>query len=306
MDQGSTGSPLPILCFLLLPVTSARYIQHLLPLHRNRQAAALLFPLDNSEGKSFAEQNCSSEGDEIAPESYALTPAAIDMLVCHLLGHHADGLVRWLNSWPTTYVVDMINSAAGDKLVVDGLTFNVTGPRNELDDRYFRCDSFRLSRAKRKQAEVLLADVGLSYENRLSLQLDVSRLGAPAVRMINPLQFPMRFVVWGHAEGVARLRLTIQADDSFVLRLAHVAVTDVSTVRIRLEDIDYSVNGFGFAGAVRSLVPDQLPLRKLEAVANDALQQAFLPGPPYKGWDVMGGVQQPQPPGTRRDRAVNN
>ena len=86
------------------------------------------------------------------------------------------------------------------------------------------------------------------------------------------------------------LRLTLQADDSYILRPAHVVVKDASALRIRLEDYDIrSAFSGGTVPSALRLIPGRLPLRRLEVVANNALQYALL-GRDVRGWDVCGGV----------------
>ena len=91
------------------------------------------------------------------------------------------------------------------------------------------------------------------------------------------------------------MRLTLQADDAYILRPAHVTVTDASALRIRLED--YDIRSPASGGAVISalrLIPGRLPLRRLEVIANNALQYAVLERD-VRGWDVCGGVLQGSP-----------
>ena len=88
------------------------------------------------------------------------------------------------------------------------------------------------------------------------------------------------------------LRLTLQADESYILRPAHVVLTDASALRIRLED--YEIQSAFPGGTVPSalrLIPGQLPLRRLEVAANNAVQYA-LRGRDVRGWDLCGGVLQ--------------
>lgn len=58
-------------------------------------------------------------------------------------------------------------------LDLPGLSFNVTGPLQP--GKYFRCTEFWISKAQRSQTELLYADLGLEYTNRLSLTVDVLR-----------------------------------------------------------------------------------------------------------------------------------
>lgn len=218
-----------------------------------------------------------------------VAPEAINMLCCHLISHHRDGIVKFINSVAcSSYTVDAINQAAGEMLVVTGLAFNITGPvQPEL---YFRCSGFKLSRAVVRGAEVLHADFAVEYLNRISLAVDVQKVDSPAYRVISPLAKPVTAIVWGRAEGATMLRLTLQADDSYILRPAHVAVTDASALRIRLEDYDIrSTFSGGTVPSALRLIPGRLPLRRLEVVANNALQYALL-GRDVRGWDVCGGV----------------
>ena len=232
---------------------------------------------------------------EYSPPEYSkpvpVSPDAVNMLCRHLIGHHRAGIVRFINSVAcSSYTVDAINQAAGKMLVVTGLAFNITGPvRPEL---YFRCSDFKLSRAEVRGAEVLHADFAIEYLNRVSLAVDVQKVDSPAYRVISPLAKPVTAVVWGRAEGAAILRLTLQADDAYILRPAHVTVTDASALRIRLED--YDIRSPASGGAVISalrLIPGRLPLRRLEVIANNALQYAVLERD-VRGWDVCGGVRQ--------------
>ena len=218
-----------------------------------------------------------------------VSPEAVNMLCCHLIGHHRDGIVRFINRVAcSSYTVDAINQAAGTMLVVTGIAFNITGPvQPEL---YFRCSDFRLSRGEVHGAEVLHADFAVEYLNRVSLAVDVQTMDSPAYRVISPLAKPVTAVVWGRTEGATRMRLTLQADDAYILRPAHVVVTDASALRIRLED--YEIQSAFPGGTVPSalrLIPGQLPLRRLEVAANNAVQYA-LRGRDVRGWDVCGGV----------------
>jgi hypothetical protein len=218
-----------------------------------------------------------------------VAPEAINMLCCHLISHHRDGIVKFINSVAcSSYTVDAINQAAGEMLVVTGLAFNITGPvQPEL---YFRCSGFKLSRAEVRGAEVLHADFAIEYLNRVSLAVDVQKVDSPAYRVISPLAKPVTAVVWGRAEGATMLRLTLQADDSYILRPAHVVVKDASALRIRLEDYDIrSAFSGGTVPSALRLIPGRLPLRRLEVVANNALQYALL-GRDVRGWDLCGGV----------------
>lgn len=124
----------------------------------------------------------------------------------------------------------------------------------------------------------------------MSLKVDLLRLDLAALRLLSPQSIPLRIILWGRAEGALRLRLTFQADDTHFLRLAHVAVTDASMLRVRLEN--YDLEG-SWRGRALRFVAGQLPLRRVEGAANDALQQYFTDYP--GGWDVSGGVT-PQPP----------
>lgn len=291
-----------LVCSLLLPCCARSFHpqhwllmavspHHLLLRSWDRLASAPALPRSttNSPNDSPVESPV-----EIVIESkpVLVAPEAINML-CHLLiAHHRDGIVRFINSVAcSSFTVDSINQAAGNLLVVTGIAFNITGPvQPEL---YFRCSDFKLSRAVVRGSEVLHADFAVEYLNRVSLAVDVQSVESPAYRVISPRAKPVRAIVWGRVEGATIVRLTLQAHDSYILRPAHVAVTDASALHIRLDD--YAIQSdFGFAGtfpgALR-LIPGRLPLRRLEALANNALTYA-LSGRQVRGWDVCGGVMQ--------------
>jgi hypothetical protein len=283
----------------------ARYYPHYPPLSARARLASTLdesaVPSRSAAVPGTAEQPPEVEvlPPDVETKPVAVAPEAVNMICHHLIAHHRDAIVRWVNSmWCSSYTVDAINGATGESLVVTGLEFNVTGPLQP--EVFFRCSEFKLSRARRRGAELLHADVAVEYRNGLSLALDVQRAGSPAYRMISPLANPVQVVVWGHTEGAAKVRLTLQADDAYVLRPAHVAIIDASAFRLRLEDYAV-VSGFGFAGALR-LLAGQLPMRRLESVANDAIQSAFAQY--ADGWDVCGGVLQTGPRSRRVRRAL--
>ena len=93
----------------------------------------------------------------------------------------------------------------------------------------------------------------------------------------------------GHAEGAAKLRLTLQTSQDVAFpTLAHIQITDASKMVIRLDN--YDLNYLGPAGIVVRFVAGQLPLKRLQSVVNDAVQGVFLTY--AEGWPINGGVQE--------------
>lgn len=260
----------------------------LLLMSRNRLASAELPALPQSTDDLLEDSGSTDAEIVIESKPVLVAPEAINILCCHLIAHHRVGIVNFINSVAcSSFTVDAINQAAGHTLVVTGMAFNITGP---VQPDHFRCSDFKLSRAKVKGAEVLQVEFAVEYPNRLSLAVDVQTMESPAYRVISPLAKPVQAVVWGRTEGATRVRLTLQADDSYILRPAHVVVTDASALRIRLED--YDIKSAYFGGTVPSafrLIPGRLPLGRLEVVANNALKYALM-GQGARGWDVCGGV----------------
>lgn len=93
----------------------------------------------------------------------------------------------------------------------------------------------------------------------------------------------------GHAEGVAKLRLTMQTSQDVAFpTLAHIKITDASAMSIKLDD--YDLNYLGPTGALVRFVAGQLPLRRFEGVINDSVQGVFKTY--ADGWPINGGVRE--------------
>ena len=216
-----------------------------------------------------------------------LAPDSINVLGSHIISHHREAIMDYISgACSTPYVLDALNRASGQQIEVKGVTFNVTGPLQP--EKFFRCSELRLSHGRSARARVVYADVAVEYTNRLLLAVDLLRLDSNALRVVQLRAGAMRVLFWGNLDGLARLRLTLQADDTALLRVAHVAVTDASNLRIRLDKC--GVVGMPRFGRALRFITSQMPLQPLERVANEAMQRCFRAY--SRGWDVGGGVKR--------------
>ena len=145
------------------------------------------------------------------------------MLACHYIQNHRAEIVDFINDIVLSpYTLECINSVS-DQLTVTSLAFNVTGPL-EQENQFFRCHNFRVTRSSSGSAQhsdLVHTDLALEYRNQVSLAMEGVRGSAAAAPEASPGLFtrlnpanwraPIKAVLHGHADGVAKVRLTMQS-----------------------------------------------------------------------------------------------
>ena len=228
-----------------------------------------------------------------------IDPDAVNLLACHFIAHHRSEIVEFINRVAfSRNVLGTIDGFVGDLLSVQSIRFDITGPLEPQN--YFHCYEVTVTRAL-ERPDLVYADLTVEYKNQLALTLDALRFRG-AVRgnssaanlyrwMTTPIRgtSPLMIKLAGHAEGAAKLRLTLQTSQDVAFpTLAHIRITDASKMAIVLDE--YDLHYLGPAGLVVRFVAGQLPLKRLQSVVNDAVQGVFLTY--AEGWPINGGVQE--------------
>lgn len=267
----------------------------MLPMHGAQQRMRAVVATVAHEGGSSA---ATSSPFPSLEDCAIVEPAALNLLACHFIAHHRDSLVEFLNECAfgeSTY--KCIDAVVGDLLAVKRLRFDVTGPLEPQN--FFRCYEVSVTREDAR-SDLVYADLTLEYRNELTIRMDAvrnigtARGNSTASNLYRWVTTPVRGTatpltvrLTGRGEGAAKIRLTLQTSQGVAFpRLAHVRVTDASSMNIRLED--YSIGFLGPTGLIGRVVLGQMPLIKLEGVVNEAIRGVLAT---YSdGWPVMGGV----------------
>mgnify|MGYP007078103387 CR=1 FL=1 len=92
-------------------------------------------------------------------------PEAVNLIAWHVISHHRELIVTCINNLVgSPYTLSVLNEAAGNRVFVQRIAFNVTGPL--APERFFNCVGLRLSRAPMQRSDLLYADVALEYRSR--------------------------------------------------------------------------------------------------------------------------------------------